>query len=542
MGKWEAIFGREKREAFEAFLQDRCCPERVQEKCGQEPLLLYLLAAMHRDGELQVDDFDGASSTGAKILIYEQFLDWVLTKQRPEWLQRELTEQEIEDWRRILSEAGLCVVQSGWEFASVKEIESRLKQDEGAKALLEEAQKGIGDDPLRNALVAFYIQKGSQEGSVQFTHKSFGEFLCADRLKESILDWTERSRRRKKFNIQEEQLHWEIYDLLGYGALTPEIVEYLMGLLTASEYFCPVELFERLKDFYFRWCEGEFIDAPPENLPQEKMRQLREQGIQLGLLQVDVYAGLNAMILLLELHRYAQKRSNLKDKIVFYPCGEPNPEGELDDPTLFLRIIGYSCCIGNWGFCYTVGQFLSGANLKKADFSDANLSDANLSDADLNEANLSGANLIEADLSGANLIEADLSGANLYKADLSDADLIDANLIEVSLGDADLSRANLSDANLICANLYEADLSDADLTDANLIEAYLDDADLSRANLSDANLISANLGGANLSDANLKKADLRCANLISANLSSTDLSDAKLEEANLRSAVRFVLV
>ncbi|MGK7902994.1 MAG: NACHT domain-containing NTPase, partial [Hormoscilla sp.] len=327
LDKWERIFDRATREAFEAFLQDGRCPERVQE-LAREPLLLYLLAAMHRDRELQVEDFEGASSTIAKIKIYEKFLDWVLKRQRPEWLTRQLTEQEIDDLRRILSEAGLCVVQSGGEFASVKAIEFRLKQDEGAKALLEEAQKRIGDDPLRNALATFYLQKGSQEGSVEFAHKSFGEFLCADRLKESIIEWTELGKKRKKFDIPEEQLHWEIYDLLGYGALTPEIVEYLMGLLTASEEFRPVELFERLNDFYFRWCDGEFIDAPPENLPQKKMRQLREQGIQLGQRQVDVYAGLNVMILLLELHRYGQEREDLKDKIVFYLCGEPNSEGE----------------------------------------------------------------------------------------------------------------------------------------------------------------------------------------------------------------------
>jgi len=476
LGKWEAIFGREKREAFEAFLQDRRCPKLVQEKCGQEPLLLYLLAAMHRDRNLQVEDFEGASSTVAKIKIYEQFLNWVLTKQRPEWLTRQLTEQEIDDLQRILSEAGLCVVQSGGEFASVKAIEFRLKQDEGAKALLEEAQKRLGDDPLRNALAAFYLQKGSSEGSVEFAHKSFGEFLCADRLKESIIEWTELGKKRKRFNIQEEQLHWEIYDLLGYGALTPEIVEYLMGLLTASEEFCPVKLFERLKDFYFRWCDGEFIDAPPENLPQKKMRQLREQGIELGLRQVDVYAGLNVMILLLELHRYGQEREDLKDAIVFYPCGEPNSEGKLDDPTLLFRIIGYSRCIGDLGFPNTVGQFLNGADLRGAYLSGAVLSSAYLRGADL---------------SGADLSSAYLRGADLSRAVLRGADLRGAYLSGAYLRGADLSRAVLRGAYLSRAVLRGADLRGAYLRGAYLRGAYLRGADLSRADLS--NGISGNI-------------------------------------------------
>ena len=551
LDKWERIFDRATRAAFEAFLQDRRCPDRVKE-LAREPLLLYLLAAMHRDRELQVDDFEGgASSTVAKIKIYEQFLNWVLTKQRPEWLTRQLTEQEIDDLRRILSEAGLCVVQSGGEFASVKAIEFRLKQDEGAKALLEEAQKRIGDDPLRNALAAFYLQKGSQTGSVEFAHKSFGEFLCADRLKESILEWTERSPRRKRFNIQEEQLHWEIYDLLGYGALTPEIVEYLMGLLTASEEFRPVELFERLKDFYFRWGDGEFIDAPPENMPQKKMRQLREQGIQLGQRQIDVYAGLNVMILLLELHRYGQERDDLKDKIVFYPCGEPNSQGELDDRMGLLCIIGYSRCIGAVGFRDTVGAFLSSTNLSEVDLSGAYLGYTNLNGADLSRAkfrsiDLRSSDLISSDFTGtdlrsANLRDANLKGANLLEADLRGADFSGADLSSADLRGADFSGADLSDAYLSGAYLSGgyfsgADLSRTDLRNAVLIGTDLSGADLSGANLSGANLSGANLSGANLSGANLSDANLNRTNFIGADLSGADLSRADLSRADLSRA------
>jgi hypothetical protein len=85
LSKWEVQVGTDKTGAFKQFLQDERCPKRVRE-LAQEPLLLYLLAAMHRDGELTVEKFEGASRTTAKILIYEKSLDWVLTKQRPEQL------------------------------------------------------------------------------------------------------------------------------------------------------------------------------------------------------------------------------------------------------------------------------------------------------------------------------------------------------------------------------------------------------------------------------------------------------------------------
>ena len=316
-------------------LQDKRLPDRGRE-LAREPLLLYLLAAMHRDGEFTLEMFAGASGPEAKVLIYERTLDWVLTTQRPAELTQEITEFPTESLRRILAEAGLCVVQSGGECAPLKMIEDRLKEDDEAKNLLEAARsrlKGEPGDPLRNALVAFYLQPGrAGKGSVEFAHKSFGEFLCAERLKETILDWTSKikDRRGERDQVSTEVMDRQIYDLLGYGGLTPEIIEYLMALLgkslEKSDELDPVHLFQRLEDFYRRWCDGEFMDADHPTLPQQTMQMLRKQlpdrEKPLGQRQVDVYTGLNVMILLLELHRYAQNRDDLKVQMIFYPSGQ----------------------------------------------------------------------------------------------------------------------------------------------------------------------------------------------------------------------------
>jgi uncharacterized protein YjbI with pentapeptide repeats len=579
LSKWEAQFGAEKTLAFQQFLQDERCPKQVKSDLAREPLLLYLLAAMHRDGRLKVDDFQGTNSTQAKISIYNQAVNWVLTEQRSKVLNRDLTELETEDLRRILKEAGLCVVQSGGERALVPMIEERLKAENSVKALLEGAQKRIGDNPLRNALAVFYLQQGSKEGSVEFVHKSFGEFLCAERLKESLEEWTEPGKKGRGFNTKDSDMDWEIYDLLGYGGLTREIVEYLMGLLTTpagageENQFRLVELFQRLEDFYLRWCEGEFIDMLPESLPQKKMRLLRDQlkTQKLGQRQIDVYTGLNVMILLLELHRYGQETPEFKDKMVFYPCGKPNAEGKLDDASRLLRLIGYSCCVGDSGFFQTVGRFLSGADLSGANLSSANLrgayldgaklsganltltnlsgaylgdaylsgaylSGANLGSATLWDANLSGANLCNAYLSGANLSRANLSSATLWGANLSSANLWNANLCGANLSSANLSLANLSRANLMGADLSSVDLSGADLSSLDLSSLDLSGVDLSRANLWDADLIGANLSGANLSGADLSRANLSGANLMGADLSVAHLSGANFSGANLMGA------
>ncbi|NES20502.1 MAG: NACHT domain-containing protein [Symploca sp. SIO3E6] len=533
LGKWSNLIGKNKASTFQKFLQAETCPARVKQ-LAKEPLLLYLLAAMHRDGKLTVHMFKGANRTKAKILIYQTALDWVLTQQRPEQLNFELAEQETEDLRHILTEAGLCVTQAGGESASMTMIEERLKGDDGAKELLEKAKQRLGDNPLRNALASFYLRPAhTKEGAVEFVHKSFGEFFCAKRLQESLEEWTESGKKRQKFYLNEEQLAEEIYDLLGYGGLTPEIVGYLMALLAASEEFRPIELFERLENFYLCWCDGEFIDTPEETLLQKTTRRLQNQGISLGQRQVDIYTGLNVMILLLELHRYAQWKNKLKDKVTFHPCGQSDCEGF--DAQRLLRILSYSNSTKLGTFRETVGLFLKGADLNRVKLSGTDLRGTNLSGADL-----SGTKLIGTDLSGANLIGANLSRANLIGANLSDTDLSGADLRGSKLRGADLSRTELRTANIIGADLSRANLSSANLnatklSGANLNATKISGANLNSAKLSGANLIGAELGGVYLIGASLRGTDFRGANLRGAKLRDANLSSANLSRANLSS-------
>ncbi len=505
LSKWKGLLGENTAEGFRAFLQDQNCPNEVKQLV-QEPLLIYLLAAMHRDGVLTSQMFEGSSRTNARILIYKAVIDWVLCRQRGADLNLHLTEFDTEDLKQILIEAGLCVTQSGKEWASIQMIEERLHRDRKAKELLEKAQKRIGDNPLRNALAAFYLRpvsdSGVKEGAVEFIHKSFGEFLCAQRLQQSLEQWVriDPESRRQDFLVSEERLCQEIYDLLGYGGLTREIVGHLMGLLDANEKFQPIPLFKRLKEFYFCWCDGEFIDKTEETFPQKAARQLQRHGIGLGQRSVDVYAGLNVMILLLVLH--AQFKDKYKDSITFNPCGEKDIEGF--EPGRLLRVIGYSQSIDTLIFTGIVTRFLSFADLSRADLSGANLSRANLSRANLSGADLSGANLRSAILRHAYLRIANLSGANLSGADLSIANLISANLNGADLGGTNLISANLISADLSRANLISADLSRANLSRANLISADLSGANLSGANLSGTNLSGADLSGVDLSGANLE--------------------------------------
>ncbi|MBW4689537.1 MAG: NACHT domain-containing protein [Komarekiella atlantica HA4396-MV6] len=205
---WRQQFPTDKTTAFQEFLQNaQSCPNQVKE-LAKEPLLLYMLTAMHRDDKLDISKFEQATGTAAKILVYEQALDWVLTKQRSDSrhpdLNYELTRQNPEALQRILAEAAVCVVQSGGESASMQMVKARLQQDDEAKELIAKAEKELGEESLKTALSAFYL-KSNDDGGVEFFHKSFREFLCAERLKQSLEEWTEPGRRGKTFNVDEQQ-------------------------------------------------------------------------------------------------------------------------------------------------------------------------------------------------------------------------------------------------------------------------------------------------------------------------------------------------
>ncbi|MBH8576763.1 pentapeptide repeat-containing protein [Nostocaceae cyanobacterium CENA369] len=547
--KWAAKVGTQEATNFDQFLQ--ACPDEIKDKLAREPLLLYLLGRMHREQRVNVQMFADAKGIQAKIRIYDESVKWVLEKQRESENQNDnsrLTRLESEDLREFLTEAALCVVQSGNESAKVAMLEARLKDSKSPAAkLIQQArqenssEKNQQDKLLNNLLTAFYIKpaSGDKGGSVEFVHKSFGEFLFAERLIQSFVDWTEKVTKRQREDdlITMDVMDRQIYDLFGYGNLTPEIVEYLMGLLIERSEFNDIErlqkLFQRLEYFYFRWSDGEFIDSEDANLPLIKKKQLREQlperETHLGLRQVDVYTGLNVMILLLELHRYARTKDDLKNTITFHPCGQL--DNDKFNSERLRCIIGYSHCLGILGFNNNLRSFLTGVDFSGADLGDVflggtDLSDANLSDVDFRDTYLSGANLSDADLNGADLSDANLSDADLNGADLSGADLYRTNLIDADLSYADLSYANLNSANLSNTNLNGANLNGADLSYANL----------NSANLSSTNLNGANLNGANLSSVNLSNADLNGANLSSANLSGANLSGANLRDAHFSSA------
>ena len=469
LGRWEEILkkndqsGLEKSKAFQNFLQVPDCLDEVQELV-QEPLLMYFLAAMHRDNRLQGDMFLDSSKSQAKLLIYEEALEWVL-KQRLEagiHLNRHIKNLELEDFYSIFAESGLCVIQSGREYASLGMIKQRLelKEDKVAQSLIELAKRQQSEREqsgnfLQNLLADFYFKSSSeQDNSIEFLHKSFSEYLCAKRMVKTLIDWTlTTNKRRQPYFIATTEMEWQVYDLFGYGPLNQEIVEYIVAILDKQQLNF-VLLFERLEDFYWRWCKGEYIEAlenMQDTLPLRKSRQLQQQKIKRGQQDVEIYTGLNVLILLLELHRYGQTNPELQGKISFYPCGDP--ESNSFHRMHLFRIIGYTNYLSPFTFTQIVGKFLHSSDLRQVVFSGGLLTGSDFSNANLRSAYLSRAYLLGANFYKANLTGVDLTGAYLCGANLTGANLTNACLMGVDLTGADLTDADLTGALLTGANL-----------------------------------------------------------------------------------------
>ena len=508
LSNWAKLFGDAEAQDFQSFLT--ACPKDIGEQLAREPLLLYLLGRLHRERHLTAQMFSGTEGMRAKVRVYDESIKWVLEQQRQE-LNEKISGLETEDLRQVLQEAALCVVQSGNETAKLTMLKSRLTDDANPVAeLLKQTQSETDkteDKALNNLLTAFYLNPAEidRSGSVEFAHKSFSEFLFAERLRAAFKDWAEENKRNRP-QLDDTKVAEQIYDLFGYGALDAPVVEYLKEMLFAEGNFDDmVRLFSRLRQFYKNWCSGLYVDkGPTENLPQRKMQQMRAVEISLGLRQIDIYAGLNVIILLFVLHSYGQQNENqsMNKCFQFHPCGD-RTLGEDFNRNRMLSIVGYSQIISNFAlsntignaidrystgddgaisssaFNNTVGRYLTGADLRDTNFNGAELSDSNLSGADLRGSELIGVYLRSANLSYANLQGVTLNGANLRSADLSYIKLMNAQLRGTYFRDADLCSADLRGANFTRADLTHVKMSGSNISGANFTNADLAFADLS---------------------------------------------------------------
>ena len=438
------------------------------EEITQQPLLNYLLAYLIHGGDTVEEAFQLEAHTSLNEL-YDQLIKKVYARDyEPNRgattgkIHRSVENLPYEVFREVMEEVALVVWKKDGRTAKRSDIAEHLESCEeqlkdAAKKFLKDKEENKG---VTNLLASFYFKEGSQGGTIEFSHKSFGEYLAAScMLKRAI-------KILQHFDIlgpQEAERRWiQVFDL---RELDPDLLVFLkreieawfeeseqavrsaQHTLTAFWQRILNQGFDKRHFDYYSFTKNQKVAAFAEKailtLLSLMARQTKES-IKITWLQKDSFSRF-------WYHKMAW-------------CSWP-----LEASHLVLQ-----------------NRYLNHLNLN-----DANLSRANLSGANLSGANLSGANLERADLSGA-----DLSGATLSGANLEGAHLEGAHLFRTHLSGADLSGADLSGANLSGTNLFRANLSGTNLFRAYLFRAYLSGADLSGADLSGAHLSKADLQGA----------------------------------------------
>ena len=393
-------------------------------------------------------------------------------------------------WEEVLTEVDRedSYLRTGEQ--KLRDIFSSHMQDRGAQK------------PFR--LAAAFFMRNQQAMGIEFTHKSFADYLYARRLAKAL------------------------------AAMADEII------LTPT---AGTEMLRRWEKLTADWKMSQdahrFLELEIKATVNPKLMRERHDALTSVIEQIlrDGWQVEGKTTMRMDEQRSSQMEEALF--VAWHSLWRPNNNscywtlGEKTGDLLYRALARQTGVHGNELKSVIVNS-LSGANFKNtnldsANFVGANLVGANLTSASLLSANLSNSNLQGACLEGAWMIQAVLIHAVLESANLNMSQLIFANLSFANLCNATLERARL-----IRADLFRTLLKGANLKDALLNRANLEGADLEGADLEGANLIGANLEGANLIGANLKSANFRGAKLRKVSFEGANLKDAKGLPSRLR--------
>ncbi|MBD2500381.1 pentapeptide repeat-containing protein [Anabaena azotica] len=403
----------------------------------RQPLMLYLLAIIHRDGLLD-----------EKILQknHRATLLWEIHSRLRRWL---LGYPLFDEVNTILSRSGTAHIHRTAEAIAnlltdyhPQELIAQMQAIALQILHSERYQITLPKEVNPNTLPAFYFQTYKEKTSlqhkkinqlinselkIQFSVRQLGNYLCAEAVANQLQMLTQQQADvygTETFILDNPTTVAEhLYYLLGYGIITQEIAELIMAALPTQH---KPTLLQRLESFWLAWCQGRWLDG---GIAHKILPYFHSLQNPVNVEQVNTNVGVNIFLLLAAICRDIQ--------VIFSPCGNPlnihefYPETMkfllakavlLVDNHLMKRICSQSLVKINLSGALLSKVVLSGANLEQADLSNAILVNANLTDANLTGANLTGANLTGANLTGVNLESVNLTNACLYDAIFSEAD------------------------------------------------------------------------------------------------------------------------
>lgn len=335
---------------------------------------------------------------------------------------------------QMLEEVAVAAWHAGTDRAvPLSAVEKRLADNRLAGELRHLSENT--DAALTTLLDSFFCRahQGVEHRLVEFTHKSFGQFLVARRVVRLLPEMPNVQEVRQ--NRTDSALR-EWLELCGPAAMDRATYNFLAEQVAAEAELHPQKL-NRWRDSLSSLlveCLETGMPAPDGAMRSRASERLVRNAEIAMLCSVAAMfrvsaeqcapIRINSAILTATLHRLTGTVTELsvaRDTLHIFDL-------------LGADLIGINLMRGN----------LIGANLKSAILVDADLKGANLSGADLTGAILMGAILTRANLTGADLTGAILTGAILTGADLTGAILTEANLTGVNLKPGQLDPSQLA--------------------------------------------------------------------------------------------------
>lgn len=452
-----------------------------------QPLLSYLVALSFNRGSVDFSKEISLNNVYGDLLsaVYERGYE----KHR---LYRPIAQMQKADFCRILEEIGLAAWQSSdGRSTSVDDILRHCEQS-GLGGLLEIFREGA-EYGVTRLLAAFFFRQHnrSAEGRAAFvfTHKSFGEYLTALRLRRGVDRICIQLDRRKSdpddgWDLDAALEHW--ISLTGPSALTPYISKFLSSEFALQD-----------TDLRKRWLEKMatlLSHAINRDLPMSKLRALtyRELAAQARNAKEALLVTTHLLAITCEtivsldfvasnsfgtfLRSVVPQRTGPKSELPLRSLGWIDFSRQTLDLADFyassignalfrgaaLNLATFERAVGREADFRDVTAYsfsASGGIFPSADFSNAQLENARFTHAHLSRASFRNAKLRNADFSDADLTGADFTGAEVSRANFKGAKLSNARLDHIQFKQkpgfsaADLTRASFEGVDIQAINV-----------------------------------------------------------------------------------------
>ena len=282
---------------FQDFIES--CPEDIEKKLAGEPLFLGLLAQLFQTNEVSSQDFSGLGSTSVRIKIYQKVLDVAVErtfKNRKVKRLEDSNELHHVHVTELLIKISIAYIHAGYKPVPLLETTRSLNKDNPIFNLIEDGSNGI--KLLKNLVPTFYTRliQSDRKPFIEFTHRSFSEYLFAREVKEILIEWMDCT--------LFEEIANKLYFVVGYRQLSTQIVDYVTSdLIVDIDTESIKKLLSKLQQFYRQWAGGFSLQ---EYIARQIQPNRNSKGIHntnVSFRQIDAYVGFNSLIVLLSFQR-----------------------------------------------------------------------------------------------------------------------------------------------------------------------------------------------------------------------------------------------